>query len=134
MKSRNSEKLAFEWFEKGNHDFQDAQRLYKNGGYPDTICFHCHQAAEKYLKGFLVFNRKVPKKVHDLVVLLEGCHAINKKFRQILDEAKQLNKYYIEARYPSEIPILYSKEEVKQALERAEKIVSFVAGKLKSRK
>ena len=77
MKNRNSKKLAGQWFEKGNHDIEDTKRLYKSGGYSDTICFHCHQAVEKYLKGYLVFNNVSPRKIHDLVILLEECHQIS---------------------------------------------------------
>lgn len=130
MENKNSKKLALEWFEKGNHDLEDAKKLLQAGGYPDTICFHCHQASEKYLKGFLVFNNKKFRRIHDLVIFLEDCHKIDKEFKEILEDYKKLNKYYIESRYPAEIPISYSEAETKKALERAGKIVSFVAQKI----
>ncbi|MBU2578697.1 HEPN domain-containing protein [Patescibacteria group bacterium] len=77
MKNRNFKKLVWQWFEKGNHDIEDAGKLCKNGGHSDTICFHCHQAVEKYLKGYLIFNNVGPRKIHDLVILLEECHQIS---------------------------------------------------------
>lgn len=131
MKNKlNSRKLAYEWFEKGNHDLEDAKRLFRNGGYTDTICFHCQQAAEKYLKGFLIFYNREPKRVHDLVTLLEDCFKIDKKFKEILVNCRYLNKYYIEARYPVDVPILYSKKETKQALNSAQKIINFITSKI----
>jgi len=133
MKNKGVKKLAWQWLEKGNHDLEDAKKLFKNEGYPDTICYHCHQAAEKYLKGFLIFNNVNFRKIHDLVILLEDCHRINNGFKTIFDNCKRLNKYYIEARYPAETPILYSKEEVKEALMEAEKILDFIAEKISTR-
>jgi HEPN domain-containing protein len=130
MKNKDFKKLASEWFEKGNHDLEDARRLFNAGGYPDTICFHCHQAAEKYLKGFLVLNNKKFRRIHDLVIFLEDCSKINKEFKEVLDECKKLNKYYIESRYPIETPVSYSETETKEALEKAEKIVSFITTKI----
>lgn len=38
-----------------------------------TVCFHSQQAAEKYLKALLVFHRRVPPRIHDLVALLTQC-------------------------------------------------------------
>lgn len=54
MKQNNLTILAKEWFEKGDHDFDEARLSFEHGGWTDIICFHCHQTAEKYLKGFLV--------------------------------------------------------------------------------
>ncbi len=37
----------------------------------DGICFHCQQAAEKYLKGYLIELAEPFPKTHDLVKLLD---------------------------------------------------------------
>src|SRR3990172_8776162 len=49
-------KIEKEWFAKGNEDLGSAEILFENDEYLNSILFHCHQAAEKYLKGFLVAN------------------------------------------------------------------------------
>lgn len=49
MKKANSTNYK-DWLEKGDHDLEDADRLLKNGGHTDTICFHTQQAVEKYLR------------------------------------------------------------------------------------
>jgi HEPN domain-containing protein len=53
-----SEKIDIvkQWIEKADHDLGTAQVTYLYlPKYRDTIAFHCQQAAEKYLKGFLLF-------------------------------------------------------------------------------
>jgi HEPN domain-containing protein len=53
-----SEKIDIvkQWMEKADHDLGTAQLtfLYLQE-YRDTIAFHCQQAAEKYLKSYLLF-------------------------------------------------------------------------------
>ena len=59
--------LIFEWFEKADHDLGSAIVIYHNlPKYHDTICFHCQQATEKYIKGVLFANSIKFKRKHDL--------------------------------------------------------------------
>ena len=52
--------LVHEWVEKAEGDFQSAQRELRARKAPnyDAAFFHSQQCAEKYLKAFLVSNRK----------------------------------------------------------------------------
>ena len=72
----------------------------------------------------------IPKKVHDLVILLEECYKVDRNFKNILWGCKKLNKYYIESRYPTETPILYTKNETKKTLGIVEKIITFISGRV----
>ena len=63
---------ALEWFERGDHDVETAQLLYDQEGYTDTIAYHIQQAAEKYLKGYLVYKGHKPPRIHELDTLLNG--------------------------------------------------------------
>ncbi|MBU3942674.1 HEPN domain-containing protein, partial [Patescibacteria group bacterium] len=62
----NNQKLSKEWIIKSQNDLKSAEILFKEEGPTDSICLHCHQTAEKALKGFLVFSEKEFPKVHDL--------------------------------------------------------------------
>ena len=42
------------WFHKAESDLVTARRTAASEGPYDTACFHAQQAAEKYLKGFLI--------------------------------------------------------------------------------
>ncbi|MCK4245102.1 MAG: HEPN domain-containing protein [Candidatus Omnitrophica bacterium] len=131
MKQNNLIILAKEWFEKGNHDLDEAKLSFEHGGWTDIICFHCQQAAEKYLKGFLVSQGvnigKLKKwQIHELPKLWKECNKLNRNFKSIEEECIVLNGYYIEPRYPLGEPKVYSKKEAKEAIEATEKIVSFI--------
>lgn len=83
---KNNLKLAKEWILKSRNDLKSAEILFKENGPTDSLCFHCHQAVEKILKGFLVFNRREFPKVHDLIHLLNLCKKIDKSFNELENE------------------------------------------------
>ncbi|OGX39842.1 MAG: hypothetical protein A3G91_04790 [Omnitrophica WOR_2 bacterium RIFCSPLOWO2_12_FULL_50_9] len=49
---------AKEWLRKGDSGLRSAEILIKEEHPPtDTACFHCQQAVEKYLKGYLTLQK-----------------------------------------------------------------------------
>ncbi len=50
------------WIRKADNDISSARYLAENmrPAPAEIICFHCQQAAEKYLKAFLVYNEHEP--------------------------------------------------------------------------
>ncbi|RLF03890.1 MAG: DNA-binding protein [Thermoprotei archaeon] len=121
--------LTKEWIIKSQNDLKSAEILYKEDGPTDSLCFHCHQAMEKILKAFLVFNKKEFPKTHDLVHLLNLCKKIDGSFKTMEDEASFLNRFYIEVRYPPEIAV-YSKEECREAIEYTQELTQFIVNKI----
>jgi HEPN domain-containing protein len=67
------------WLDKAAMDITAARHLRQTTdarALAETICFHCQQAVEKYLKAFLV-SKNIPfKKVHNLEVLLKMCASV----------------------------------------------------------
>ena len=57
-----------QWVRKAEHDLEAASRIMAvEDGCPfDTVCFHCHQAAEKYLKCLLTYLGIQAPRTHDL--------------------------------------------------------------------
>ena len=131
MEQNNFDILAREWFEKGSHDLDEARLSLKAGGWTDIICFHCQQAAEKYLKGFLVaqginVGKMKKMRIHDLTKLWSECCKLDKNFASVEEDCIILNPYYIEPRYPLGAPKVYTKTEAKQALQAADKIIKLI--------
>ncbi|EKD56698.1 MAG: HEPN protein [uncultured bacterium] len=123
------QKQAEKWMEKAQRNFSDAQILYREGGFGDTICFLCQQTVEKSLKGLLVYQGQDIKdefKIHDLVKLADYCKKHLPNIVRLKQEIVMLNRYYIETRYPVEIPQEYSKVEIQKALNIAEKVLHSV--------
>jgi HEPN domain-containing protein len=118
---------AKEWFIKGNHDLQTAEIILKDSDPPtDTLCFHCQQSVEKYLKGFLTLNNIDFIKTHDLEYLLKLSKNILKGIEDYEEDILALNKYSIEPRYPVDLPIYYSIEEAKDAFKKTKEIIDFI--------
>ncbi|MDI6591715.1 MAG: HEPN domain-containing protein [Patescibacteria group bacterium] len=125
----NQFKLTKEWLIKAQNDLRAAEILYKEKGPSDTLCFHCHQAVEKYLKAYLVFKNIYFEKIHRLWELAKLCSKENKEFLNFEEELKTLDAYYIESRYPPEIKA-YSRQECKKVLDIAEKLAQFILNKI----
>jgi HEPN domain-containing protein len=131
MKEENNKELAKEWFKRAEDDERAIKNLLKEGGPFSIICFLSQQMAEKYLKGYLVFNRKKFKKIHDLGKILELCKEIDKSFSKITEDCDFLTRYYIASRYPGDFFEGISDKEAKSAYRKAEKIKEFILNKLK---
>lgn len=130
-KNKNNLILAKEWFSKAKDDEKTVLMLLREGGPYAVACFHSHQIAEKYLKGFLTFKKKGFRKIHDLVKLLDECAEFDKNFLKLLREGNKLNDYYIASRYPGEYIEIYSEIKTREAFKAAKKIKNFIINKIK---
>lgn len=121
-------KIIDEWLDKADEDFNFASKSLKvqKKEFFAPICFHFQQAAEKYLKAFIVAKELDFRKTHDLVALLKICAEKEPDFQKIKGECLFLNDLYVEPRYPFGEFREYSLEETKLAKESAEKIGNFV--------
>ena len=92
----------------------------------DIACFHCQQAAEKYLKAFLVFEEQIPPHTHDLLRLIADCTPFNVRFADFQIEAEKLTRYSVATRYPVDLDINFDEARAKEAIQDAEQIIAFV--------
>jgi len=112
------------WFDFGDADFESAEHLltmYRQRY--EIICYHCQQAAEKYLKGYLLYNDVFPPKIHDLDKLCDMCKEYDAEFESIYGECEGLSDYGVQPRYPNEM--LIEEHHMKKALDNARKIKEF---------
>lgn len=100
-----------------------------------VICFHAHQAAEKYLKALIVAGDEEPLRIHALPELLSRAisHVPELNTEQVHTAANGLNTYYIPSRYPIEVgdtsgPMTAS--EAAEALSWAETIAAEILPRL----
>ncbi|MDR2592812.1 MAG: HEPN domain-containing protein [Chitinispirillales bacterium] len=94
----------------------------------EIICFHCQQAAEKILKGYIAANGDTPVKTHDLVVLIKYCKQYSSDFDNYADYCYTLTAYISDTRYPPKLSL--EESDMKQALNHARKILEFTKSKL----
>lgn len=115
---------------KADHDIGMADlAVSQKPEYTDAICFHCQQAAEKYLKALLIFKKIEFKRTHSLTYLLD---LISEKIAisdKLYSYVEKLDSFAVEIRYPDDMYEPTPKE-AKGALNAAIKIKSFVLSKL----
>jgi len=90
MKHNEDVKIEFtcEWLRKADSDFFTAQLLHESGErYVYATTFHAQQAAEKYLKAFLIWHQIEFRKTHDIQELLNLAARIDHEIPDILREA-----------------------------------------------
>jgi HEPN domain-containing protein len=114
-------KDVLEWIQIADEDFYSAQLLNEALRKPyEIICYHCAQATEKYLKGYLAYNNITTPKTHNLLLLHELCVEKDIAFENIRTECSLLNRFTNEIRYPHKIEI--KEEDVKYSLNAVEQI------------
>lgn len=80
-------KIVNEWLSEADEDFHFALFALKEGDrFFSRICFHFQQAAEKYLKAFIVAEELEFKKIHNLRALLEICKKKDKEFEELRED------------------------------------------------
>jgi HEPN domain-containing protein len=123
---------ALEWIAKAERDLEAAKRMIVCvDPLLDTGSYHCQQAAEKALKGWLTFRSVSVTKTHDLVNLERQCVKLDIDFQGLLEMADFLSPFAVDFRYPGDMfePPL---EEAEMALRGAEKIVVTIAEKIRN--
>lgn len=122
--------LARGWLIKAKRDLLSAQQL-AQGATPllDTAAYHCQQAAEKALKGFLLYHDVRFEKTHDLDVLITQAAEILNGFLQHREAARTLSPLAVAFRYPGEY-LEPEPDEFQEAFSAAQEIFCFVVGLL----
>lgn len=129
MAEMMSEKVK-QWIIKAESDITIAGKdLKTDNPVTDAICFHAQQAAEKYLKAYLVFKNLDPEKTHKIEKLVLTCMTLDATFLA-LKNTEILTEYAVEFRYPDDfyIPDI---EEAKVAYNLALKVKDFVLERIK---
>jgi HEPN domain-containing protein len=122
--------LVNKWITKADKDLLSAEReLSFENPVTETVCFHCQQAVEKYLKAFLVYHQIYFTKTHKIIDLLELCATVDSSFKDELEDADNLTDYAVEIRYP-DVWLEPGIEDAEEALEIAKKVKEFVLNKI----
>lgn len=129
---RSPERLAQTraWFARVHDDLRCAQvDLSAVPPLLEDALFHCQQAVEKTLKGFLVWHDCAFRKTHDLRELGSQCADIDASLEFLLVRAAPLSKYAGKFRYPGEeaAPTL---EEVQSTLTLAGEVLEAILTRL----
>ncbi len=128
-----SRELAKRWFHKAENDLLNVANNLRAERYAgDTVCFHCQQAAEKYLKGFLAWHGVPFAKTHDLPELLKYVKQVaGDDAEDLASPLFLLDPYSVSVRYPQEYEEEPDAEEVREAVEAAYSVREWVRSRLR---
>lgn len=98
-----------QWLFKANEDLLVVDRLTEYEIIAtSSVCFHCQQAVEKFLKAFLIAHGVEIKKTHNIEYLLSECAEFDEEFSNI--DPKELSDFGVDVRYPGDMFIPDKKE------------------------
>lgn len=120
------------WLQKVHNDLRGAEiDLAADPPLIEDALFHCQQAVEKALKGFLTAHEQIFRKTHDLDELGRACAAIDPTLLPLVGSAQDLTVFAWEYRYPgaTEVP---SAEEAQQVLMTVRTLTGQVLSRLPS--
>jgi len=93
-----------QWILKAEEDLFVINKLTESEIFAtSSVCFHCQQAVEKYLKAFLISHEIDIKKTHNIEFLLSECGDIDSDFSEI--DPKNLSDFGVDIRYPGDMYI-----------------------------
>jgi HEPN domain-containing protein/predicted nucleotidyltransferase len=117
-----------EWLRLARQDLELAEEVApKMKQYEESICFHCQQSAEKYLKALLVNAGTRPLRQHDLTGLLAQTKTAGFDLSGLLEDCRYLTPFAVDLRYPPSIEI-----DAERALASARRIAAAVEQNLKA--
>ncbi len=127
---KTEKELIKNWIKKAKKDLLSAEpELSFPDAVTESICFHCQQAVEKFLKAYLIFLNISFTKTHEIGELITKCENVDKEIFTFKEEADKLTDYAVGIRYPEEVfepPML----EAEEAFKIAKKIRNYVLNKI----
>ena len=122
--------IIHSWIVKAAHDLETARIVASQlPDYDDVIAFHCQQAIEKSLKGYLVCLDIDFKPVHDLGYLVNLIVTKDNSFDTYFEDIDRISRYAVQIRYPDTI-IRLTISQIQEAINLADLIFSLVKGKI----
>ena len=120
----------YKWLDKALLDLQAARILMTWNGDTCNIAFHCQQAIEKALKGYLLFKTGRHFDGHNLTYLCRQAVQQDEMFTEWLGESAALNNLYIETRYPTDLPVAIDEHACRQYFSMAENMFAAIRQEL----
>lgn len=98
----------------------------EHDGGNDLVAFHCQQAMEKALKGWILKTTEELLDGHSLVFLCRKAIAAGAPLRGKLRDCAYVNQFYIETRYPSDTYLPVSEQEAQDCIDAAKGLMQIL--------
>ncbi len=118
------------WYVKASSDLRASETdLAAQPPLVEDALFHCQQAVEKAMKGFLTWHDVAFRKTHDLVEIKGQCASLDLTLEPLLDRAAKLTEYAWKFRYPGKT-LEPSLEEARDTLALAREVFEAILARL----
>ena len=127
-RSRHSEdsRLFFDWLEIAARDLQAARLLAGQDQCLEIAGFHCQQCMEKAFKAYLIRHTGQLVDGHNLSWLCRQAVKIRNDFARWRDPLAEMNRLYIETRYPSDHELDLTPESLEQIIHITDEIYTLI--------
>ena len=126
--------ITLEWIKKAQNDYGFATASFREfDDFYSQMCILCHDAAEKFLKGFIASYGSKPERTHDLLNLLNTCLKLSQNTKCLVGlgpYCRTLNRYYTPLKYPSHFPAM-TKDQAQEAIDAIGMIKKAILDSLK---
>lgn len=116
----------FDWLEIAARDLLAARLLIEKKQCNEIAGFHCQQCMEKAFKAYIIDFSGILVDGHNLTWLCRKCTANNPVMSKWLSKTAELNRLYIETRYPSDIELRLSAKRVKEIYYIAREVYEYI--------
>ncbi len=124
-------KRYYDWLYHAYQDILSAKKLIDDKRLYSQTVFHCQQAIEKGLKAFLLYKHHKLFDGHNLTWLCKQAAMTDQEFTKWISKCALLNRFYIETRYPADIPEEITREMAENILFAADEMTEFICEYIK---
>lgn len=124
-------KRYFDWLYHAKQDHLAASILIEDERCFNATAFHCQQCIEKALKGYLLFKNRKLFDGHNLTWLCKQAVMMDRTFMQWLEKSTALNRFYIETRYPADIPIDIDTKSMNDIMTSTTEMLDFICDQIR---
>jgi len=117
-----------EWIARAKSNLELAQVKIIHHICYEELCFQSQQAAEKALKGLLIYYSVEPEFTHNIEILLNELEKVT-EIPDNVKEATKLTIYAVQTRYPGEYDEI-TKKEYEESIKIAQDCVNWVESKI----
>jgi HEPN domain-containing protein len=125
-KHKGDSRKYFDWLEISADDLLASRVLLEQEQCYEIVGFHCQQAMEKAFKAYLIDCAGMLVDGHNLTWLCRKAMKYNREFAKWLDNTAEMNRLYIETRYPSDMELRLSPERAREVYTLATELYDFV--------
>ncbi|MDR2931738.1 MAG: HEPN domain-containing protein [Oscillospiraceae bacterium] len=123
-------KHYYDWLDRANEDILSAKHLKDYDTCFNNAAFHCQQTIEKALKAYILLKSNELVDGHNLTWLCKRAMRYDREFSKWLDESASLNRCYIETRYPADIPLDLTSDEISRYYNMALEMYRFICAEV----